>query len=195
NTATGMFVVDMGADTTEISVLSLGGIVISQLIKVGGNKMCENIIGAVKKEHNLLIGSKTAEKLLSELGYATDLEEKSLKVIGRNMITGFPTTIEITSQLVYDAIKDNLISISDSIKFILERTPPELTSDIIENGMYLTGGVSQIKNIEVLFSRETELDVKTSSTPIENIAIGLEKIASDRELTPLAYTMGGKTKR
>ena len=195
NTATGMFVVDLGADTTEVSVLSLGGIVLSQLIKVGGNKMCENIIAAVKKEHSLLIGVKTAGKLLSEIGYATDIEEASMKVVGRNMITGFPTTIEISSELVYDAIKDNLVSICESLKFILERTPPELTSDIIENGIYLTGGVSQIKNIDVLFSRETELEVKLSNTPIENVAIGLEKIASDRELNSLAYTMGGKASK
>lgn len=195
-TATGMFVVDLGADTTEVSVLSLGGIVISQLIKVGGNKMCENIISAVKKEHSLVIGSKTASRLLSELGYATDVQEASMKVVGRNMITGFPTTVEVDSHLVYDAIKDNLTTICESLKFILERTPPELTSDIIENGIYLTGGVSQIKNIDVLFARETELDVNVSTSPIENVAIGLEQIASKRELNNLAYTMNKtKTKR
>lgn len=195
NSANGMLIVDMGADTTEISVLSLGGIVISSLLKVGGNDMAQSIISSIKKEHNLVIGSKTANNLLNELGYAYKPEECTTKVVGRNMITGFPTTVEISSQLVYESIKNHFAQMVESIKFILERTPPELTSDIIDNGIYLSGGVSKVKNADLLFSTETELKVNVCDDPIERVAVGLNQIASERELTPLASCKKGKGKK
>ncbi len=194
NDATGLMIIDIGADTTEISVLSLGGIVISKLIKVGGNKMCEALATAIKRDNGLVIGSKTASKLLSEIGYAFEPGDETLKVVGRNALTGFPVSEEIKATAVYEAIKEYFDQIVDSAKFILERTPPELTSDIIDNGIYLTGGVSQIRNIDRLLSRETELDVNLSDTPIENVALGLEKIASSKEFSSLAYSMGGSKK-
>ncbi len=195
NDASGMLICDIGADTTEISVLSLGGIVISRLLKVGGNHMINAIVSAIKTEHSLVIGYKTATNILSTIGYACDVEETSIKVVGRNMLTGFPFSVEIDSQLVYNAIQSYFNQIVDSIKFILERTPPELTSDIIDNGIYLSGGVSQINNIAKLISREVELDVNISEHPIENIAFGLSAIADDPHLLNLITLKKGKGKR
>ncbi len=189
-TATGMMIIDIGADTTEISVLSLGGIVISKLIKMGGNKMADAIIAAIKRDKELEIGRRSAENILSELGFAKDPEDMTKKVVGRNVRTGFPVSEEISSLEVYDAIKDFFDQIVDSVKFILERTPPELTSDIIDNGMYLSGGVSNIRNIDTLLSEETELDVNKGENPIVNVAMGLEKIAAKPSLAQLATAMG-----
>jgi rod shape-determining protein MreB len=192
NTATGMLIVDIGADTTEISVLSLGGIVLSRLIKVGGNKMDENIIASVKKNHNLIIGRKTANALLREIGYAYQPQEAVMSVVGRDVVTGLPTSVEINSKLVYDAIKELFDQIVDAIKFILERTPPELTSDIIDNGMHLTGGVANIRNIARLFAKETELEVKVSQNPEDDVVVGLNRVASDNELKYIAYSFKGR---
>ncbi|MCR4841742.1 MAG: rod shape-determining protein [Eubacterium sp.] len=195
NSASGMLIVDIGADTTEISVLSLGGIVISRLIKVGGNHMANAISAALKKDNNLVIGQRSAQKILAEIGYAANCQEETMSIVGRDMLSGFPVTSEVKSTAVYEAIKDYLEEITESVKFILERTPPELTSDIIDNGMYVTGGVSRIKNIDVLLSEATELDVNISDNPIENAVLGLEKIASDRELSSLAYSMSSPKNR
>ena len=157
--------------------------------------MINAIVSAIKTEHSLVIGYKTATNILSTIGYACDVEETSIKVVGRNMLTGFPVSVEIDSQLVYNAIQSYFNQIVDSIKFILERTPPELTSDIIDNGIYLSGGVSQINNIAKLISREVELDVNISEHPIENIAFGLSAIADDPHLLNLITLKKGKGKR
>ncbi len=195
NDATGMMVIDFGADTTEISVISLGGLVLSKLVKTGGNKMAECIASYVKENKSLYIGAKSAESLLCNIGFATEPDESVMKTIGRNMLTGYPVTLEISAAEVYEAIKDQFDMISEAILYILERTPPELSSDIIENGIYLTGGVSKIKNLDKFITGETELSVNLSGSPIENAAKGLEKIASDKELSQLAYTIDSPKNR
>ena len=195
NDPTGMMLIDLGADTTEVSVISLGGLVLSRLIKTGGNKMAECIVNSVKEEKGLVIGEKTAQALLREVGFATDPDDSVMKTVGRNVMTGYPVTIEISAKEVYESIKDQFEMITEAIVYILERTPPELSSDIIENGIYLTGGVSMIKNIDKLITNETELPVNISDSPIENAAKGLEKIAKDKSLSQLSYTIDSPKNR
>ncbi len=185
--ANGVMIVDIGADTTEISILSLGGIVLSRLITVGGNKFDEAIINNVRKKHNLFIGNKTAEQIKKTLGCAVPpTEPKSLKVFGRDIVTGLPVEKEITNQFVYETISEHLFSIVDSIRIVLEKTPPEISSDIIDSGIFVTGGSAQIKDLEKLFGQETELQINIVPDPSSTVALGIERILEDQKLTTLA---------
>lgn len=187
--ARGVMTVDMGADTTEISIMSLGGIVLSKLIPVGGSRLDESIKLYVKKKYNLLIGDKTAEVIKKELANAYDSTEDSIKVYGRNVVTGLPSEMEINASMVFSAIREHIYAIIDSIRIILERTPPEISSDIIDSGIYLTGGSSKIKNIDKLISEETELLVNVSDDPENSVAKGLGVIISDPNFTSLAAAL------
>lgn len=155
--AKGVMTVDIGADTTEISIMSLGGIVISTLLSVGGRKMEESIKLKVKKKYNLLIGDRTAEMIKKQLGCAYETEGETLKVYGRNVVSGLPSEMEVDGSMVYAAIREHLSAIVDAIRVILERTPPEISSDIIESGIYLTGGSANIRRLDELIHEETEL--------------------------------------
>ena len=143
--STGTLVVDIGANTTEISVMSLGGIVLSRLIPIGGNRFDEAIINKIKKDKSFVIGEKTAEEIKMTIGsaYVTD---ESIDVCGRNLVTGLPSEITIESKDVHSALSELFQSIVDAVKIILERTPPEISSDIYKSGVYLTGGSSRIKD-------------------------------------------------
>lgn len=187
NNAKGIMVVNIGADTTEISVLSLGGIVLSKVVKFGGNKLDEQIINATKKKYNLVIGAKTAEHIKFELGSALPYDETFIKVYGRNLVTGLPTQCEISSNMVYDCMIDFIHQIVDSVKMILERTPPELASDIIDTGIYLTGGSSGIKNLAELINGETELHVNKVENPSECVVRGIKRIIEDPQYNEIAY--------
>lgn len=189
NQPTGVMVVDIGADTTEISVISLGGLVLSDLLYFGGNRIDESIIAYVKKTFNLVIGRKTAKALKEELGSGTPDLEKSMVVVGRDVVSGLPIELEISADVVYEAIKDNLNSICNSIKMILEKTPPELARDIIHAGIYITGGASQIHNPDKLFTQITNIKVNTCDTPEESAVLGLNKIVSDEKYKHLGFSM------
>lgn len=193
DSAKGNMIVNIGADTTEISVISLGGIVLSKLIKTGGNKLDDTIGNTVKKKYNLIIGQKTAEQIKINLANATGGEEKNYVAYGRNIVTGLPTSMAIASDLVYGAIQESLHSIVDSIKVILERTPPELAADIIDTGIYLTGGSSAIKNFDQLIKNETGLKVNGVASPSESVINGIAKIVSTPELESLMYIPREKT--
>lgn len=190
----GVMVVNVGYATTEISILSLGGIVLSKLIKVGGFKFDEAIRNAVRHEYNLIIGEKSAEKIkinLSEL----ESGNHSALVYGRDIVTGLPIEKEIPTQLVDSALEEHFAAIIDSIKVILERTPPELGADIYRNGIYLTGGASQVNRFAELVHKGTGLKVNVAEKPLESVAIGLSKIIKDDNYKSLAYAiegMGGK---
>ncbi|BBF42233.1 rod shape-determining protein MreB [Lachnospiraceae bacterium KM106-2] len=184
--ANGVMVVDIGADTTEISVMSLGGIVLSKLIPIGGNKLDESIKNYVKKKYNLLIGDKTAEILKKALANAYDMEQEGVKVYGRNVVTGLPSEMEISAEMVHESIQEYLIAIVDSIKQILERTPPEISSDIIDNGIYVAGGSAGIRNIDRLISDHTELNVNIVNDPSNAVVNGLGMIMEDSNLHSLA---------
>lgn len=185
--AQGVMIVDVGAETTEISVLSLGGIVISRLIQTGGRSIDDAIQSAIRKEYNFFIGSKTAESIKKELAYAVDPEEASMQICGRNMVIGLPQMLEITSAFVYDAIKEQLGVIMDAVKTILERTPPELGVDIIQNGIYLTGGSAKIRKLDELLQQKSGIRVSVDEEPEMSVARGLAKVMNEREFRPLAF--------
>lgn len=185
--AQGVMIVDIGAETTEISVLSLGGIVISRLIQTGGRSIDDAIQSAIRKEFNFFIGSKTAETIKKELAYAVDPEEASLKICGRNMVIGLPQMMEITAAFVYDAIKEQLGIIMDAVKTILERTPPELGVDIIQNGIYLTGGASRIRKLDQLLQEKSGIRVTVDEEPEMSVARGMARVINEKEFRPLAF--------
>lgn len=184
--AHGVMVVNIGADTTEVSVLSLGGIVLSKLVPIGGTKLDESIKTYVKKKYNLMIGDKTAENIKKELASAIEGEEASMNVFGRNVVTGLPTQMNISSSMVYEAISEYLYSIVDAIRIILERTPPEISSDIIEFGIYITGGSANIKNLDKLIQKETDVTINIAENAANSVVIGLGKIIEDPNFNTLA---------
>lgn len=177
--AHGVMMVDIGADTTEISVLSLGGIVISRLLTIGGNTLDESICAVIKKHCNLYIGNKTAENLKVNLGSAFPRDEGTMSVYGRDVVTGLPVMKEIPSLLIYKAMREYLNNIVDAIRMILERTPPEISSDIIDSGIYVTGGCASIKYIGDLISKDTELDVNICDDPLNTVVNGLGRLIED----------------
>lgn len=186
--AQGVLIVDIGADTTEISVLSLGGIVISRLIQTGGRSFDDAIQSAIRKEHNFFIGSKTAENIKKEIGFAADPEPASMKIYGRNMVVGLPQMLEIQSEFVYDAIKEPLAVIVDAVKTILERTPPELGVDIIQNGIHLTGGSARIRKLDQLLEEKSGIHVVVDEEPELSVIRGLSRVMNEREFNSLAFT-------
>ena len=185
--AQGVMIVDIGAETTEISVLSLGGIVISRLIQNGGRSIDDAIQSAIRKEYNFFIGSKTAEQIKKELAFAVDAEEVSMQICGRNMVVGLPQMLEITSAFVYEAIKEQLGIIIDAVKTILERTPPELGVDIIQNGIYLTGGSARIQKLGELLEQKSGIRVVVDSEPELSVIRGIARVMVDKEFRSLAF--------
>ena len=191
--ARGNMIVNIGADTTEISVVSLGGIVVSRIIKLGGNKLDELICDVVKRKYNIYIGLKTAEYIkckLSDAMYDEDDDEGDddiLYVYGRNVITGLPSERAVSKDTVYEAIKQFFDDVIEAIKTLLERTPPELSSDIIDTGIYLTGGSAAIKNLDKLIAKETDLKVNTTANPGETVIRGISMIVSDSKFRKLTY--------
>ena len=189
NEPTGIMVVDMGADTTEISVISLGGLVLSDLMHFGGNRLDESIISHIRKEFNLIIGQKTAKSLKETIGSGLPGRQESMVIVGRDVVSGLPIEMEITADVVYEAMKGNLESICTSIKMILEKTPPELAKDIIHSGIYITGGGSMIDSLDKLFEQITNIKVNTCEQPEESAARGLVKIVSDSKYKRLPFSM------
>jgi rod shape-determining protein MreB len=191
-TARGVMVVDIGADTTEVSILSLGGIVLSKLIPIGGNKLDEVIKSIVKKRHNLYIGDKTAENIKKKLASALPRVEATINVYGRDVVTGLPVEMEINSKTVYEAISEYLYTIIDAIRIILERTPPEISSDIIDSGIFVTGGSANIFELDGLISKETGLKVNICEDPANTVVRGLSRIMDEQELSSLADALRPK---
>jgi rod shape-determining protein MreB len=189
NEPTGVMVVNMGADTTEISVISLGGLVLSDLLHFGGNRLDESIISYIRKEYNLVIGQKTAMLLKEKLGSALPGRTESMVIVGRDVVSGLPIELEISAEIVYEAIKTNLESICTSIKMILEKTPPELAKDIIHSGIYITGGGAKIDNLDKLFENITNIRVNVSDSPEASAVRGLVQIVSDQKYKHLTFTI------
>ena len=185
--AQGVMVIDIGAETTEISVLSLGGTVISRLIQTGGRSIDDAIQAAIRKEYNFYIVNKTAENIKKELAYAVEPEEGSMQICGRNMVIGLPQMLEITTAFVYEAIKEQLNVIMDAVKSILERTPPELGVDIIRNGIYLTGGSARIRKLDQLIQERSGIRVTVDNEPELSVAKGLARVINDKEFRSLAF--------
>ena len=189
----GVLIVNVGFDTTEISILSLGGIVLSRLIKVGGQKFDDAIRAAVRKQYNLIIGGKTAENVKISLA-DLEKENRGAVVYGRDIVTGLPVERELPTAMIDESLIEHFYTIIDNIKVILERTPPELAADIYCHGIYLTGGASQVSHLAELIQKGTGLKVNVSENPITSVALGLSRIIKDDNLKTVAYSIEGMNK-
>lgn len=185
----GNMVIDIGGGTSDIAVLSLGGIVTSSSLKQAGDKLDADIMNFVKREHKLLIGERTAEQIKKEIGTALMPEKNTaMEIRGRDMVTGLPRTITINSAEVYEAMHETLMNIVEQAKEVLETTPPELGADIINTGIVLTGGGSLIDGIEELFSHELGVPVFAAAEALDSVVLGtgvlLENIGKNRRKKP-----------
>jgi rod shape-determining protein MreB len=180
--ATGSMVVDIGGGTTEIAVMSLGGLVYSKSLRVAGDKMDTAMIDYMRKEYNLMIGDSTAEKIKKEIGTAIPSNSNTYAVKGRDLRSGTPKEVNITEEDSAEALNGILKEMVDGIKIALENTPPELSADLVDMGLTLTGGGALLKNIDKRFSKETGLPVHIADDPLACVAIGTGK-ALDQEET------------
>lgn len=178
--ATGSMVVDIGGGTSEVAVISLGGIVTARSVRVGGDAFDFAIIQYIKRKHNLLIGERTAEQIKIDIGSAFPYEEEIVMDIkGRNLVDGLPKNIQITPKEIREALADSISSVLDAIKTTLERTPPELAADIIDHGIMLTGGGAMLRGLDKLVSKETGINVLIAENPLDCVAIGTGRVLED----------------
>ncbi len=174
--ASGCMIVDIGGGTSEVAVISLGDIVTAQSVRVAGDDFDEAIISYIKKKFNLLIGERTAEELKIKLGSAFPYEdETTMDVKGRNLVDGLPKNIVISAEEVREALADPVGAIVDAVKSTLERTPPELSADIIDNGIMLTGGGALLRGLDMLINRETGMPVHVAENPLDCVVNGTGK--------------------
>jgi rod shape-determining protein MreB and related proteins len=170
---TGNMIVDIGGGTTEVAVISLGGIVVAQSIRVGGDELDEAIVTYVKREEKLMIGSQTAEEVKLEIGSAFALkDELEAEVRGRDMITGLPKTVVLSSEQVRTALEEPVAQIVDAVRATLDRTPPELASDIMDRGIVLAGGGSLLSGLDDRLRAETEMPIHLADSPLTCVAVG-----------------------
>jgi len=180
---TGNMIVDIGGGTTDIAVISLSGIVFNHSIRIAGNEMDESLIQYIKKKYNLLIGEKSAEMVKMQIGSAYPLDEPmTMEIKGRDLREGIPKTIVIDDQEVREALEDVVAAIVDAVRMALEKTPPELSADIIDRGIILTGGGALLKNIDKRIREETQLPVFITEDPLTSVVLGAGKMLDDLEL-------------
>ncbi|PMC35162.1 rod shape-determining protein [Bacillus sp. UMB0899] len=166
-------IVDIGGGTTEVAIISFGGVVSCHSIRIGGDQLDEDIIQYVRKHYNLLIGERTAEQMKIEIGYALiKHEEESMEIRGRDLVTGLPKTITVTSTEMQEAMKESLLHILEAIRATLEDCPPELSGDIVDRGVILTGGGALMKGLQEWVSNEMIVPVHIAPNPLESVAIG-----------------------
>ena len=178
--AMGSMVVDIGGGTSEVAVISLGGIVAAKSVRVGGDEFDNAIIQYVKKRYNLLIGERTAEEIKITIGSAVEYEnEEQMEIKGRNLVDGLPKNIQIHPDEIREALLDPLASVLEAIKTTLEKTPPELSADIIDNGIVLTGGGAMLKGLDTLISKETGMEVHIAENPLDCVAMGTGMVLED----------------
>ncbi len=170
---TGNMVVDIGGGTTEVAVISLGGIVTSQSVRIGGDELDESIIQFIKKEYSLALGERTSEEIKIALGSACPLEEElHAEIRGRDLITGLPKTIVTTTEEIREAIEEPVSAIVDAVKVTLDKTPPELAADIMEQGIVLTGGGALLHGLDARLAAETGMPIVIADNPLHSVAIG-----------------------
>lgn len=176
NEPSGSMIVDIGGGTTEVAVISLGGIVTSKSLRVAGDELDHAIVNYIKKEYNLMIGERTSEAVKIELGSAFPEEvERSMDIKGRDLITGLPKTVTITEQEIREALREPVAAIVEAIKFTLEKTPPELAADIMDKGIMLAGGGALLRGIDKLIFNETHMPVNIAESPLDCVALGAGK--------------------
>ena len=173
NEPTGSMIVDIGGGTTEVAIISLGGIVTSMSLRVAGDEFDASIVNYIKKEYNLMIGERTAEQIKFEIGSAYEPEEEqAMDIKGRDLVTGLPKLISISSKEIREALKEPITDIIESIKSTLEKTPPELAADIMDKGIMLTGGGAFLRGLDKLINKETHMPVHIAENPIDCVALG-----------------------
>ena len=181
--ASGNMILDIGGGTTEIAVISLAGIVYSKSIRVGGDEMDESIVNYVKRSYNLLIGERTAEEVKIQIGSAYPMDDRrTMEVKGRDLVTGVPKAIIITDEEVREALNEAVQSIVDVVKIALERTPPELSSDIVDKGIMLAGGGGLIRGLDILLREETGLPITVAEDPLIAVVMGTGKVLDEIDL-------------
>ena len=179
----GNMVVDIGGGTAEVAVISLAGIVASKSIRVGGDKMDEAIVQHVKRKYNLLIGERTAERIKIQIGTAAPMRTiMTMEVKGRDLVAGIPKTIVVDSEEIREALSEPITAIVDAVRLVLERAPPELCADIVDKGIVLTGGGSQLRNLDVLLSDETGLPVFLCDEPEFAVVLGSGAVLDELDL-------------
>ena len=180
---TGSMIVDIGGGTTEVAVISLGGIVVSKSIRVAGDEMDDAIINHCRENYRLLIGERTAEEVKITLGSAFDTkDERTMEVRGRDLVSGLPKNFTLTSVEIREALKDTVTTIVDSIRTTLEKTPPELSSDIMDTGITLAGGGALLKGLDKHIEAETNISVSLAEDPLKSVALGTGKALDEIEI-------------
>ena len=180
----GSMIVDIGGGTTEVAVISLGGVVYARSVRVGGDLMDESIVNYIRKHYNLLIGESTAERIKKEIGIAyvpEDAKQNSIKIKGRDLVDGIPKEIELTETQVAESLSEPVTSIISAVKLALETIPPELSSDIADSGITISGGGAMLRNIDYLISQATRLAVRVAQKPLFCVALGAGKVLEDPE--------------
>ncbi|MEN6349444.1 MAG: rod shape-determining protein [Syntrophomonas sp.] len=193
--ATGNMVVDIGGGTSDIAVLALGGIVCNTSLRVGGDKFDEAIIRYVRREYNLMIGDRTAEEIKMRVGTAYVCDENKdnwMEVRGRDLVSGLPKTIKISSQESWEALQEPVAAVIEAVKKVLEVTPPELAADIVNNGIVMTGGGSLLNGLDTLLSKETNLPVHIAEDAISCVAMGTGKVLNEMSVLSNVKTKGPK---
>jgi rod shape-determining protein MreB len=166
-------VVDIGGGTTDVAVISLGGIVVSQSLRVAGNKLDEAIIRHIRRVYNLMVGERTAEEIKITIGSAYRLDQELvMEIRGRDLINGLPKTVKISSEEVREALSEPIVSIVEAVKAVLEKTPPELAADIIDRGIILTGGGALLRGLDTLLSEVTGIPALIADDPLSCVVIG-----------------------
>ncbi len=179
----GSMVVDIGGGTCEVAVISLGGIVVSRSVRTAGDEFDDSIIHYVKKEYNLMIGERSAEDIKMKIGSAYPFEKEiSYKVSGRDLVTGLPKELAISSAEIREALREPVNTVVDSIKYTLEKTPPELASDIMERGIMLAGGGALLKGLDLLISEETGIPVYIAENPLDCVVLGTGKVLEELDV-------------
>jgi rod shape-determining protein MreB len=179
----GNMIVDIGGGTTDVAVISLAGIVYSKSVRVAGNEMDEAIVQYIKKKYNLLLGERTSEQVKLEIGSAFPLDEPaSMEIKGRDLIEGIPKTLLVTDSEIREALAEPISVIVNAVRLALEKTPPELSADIMDRGIVLTGGGSLLQNLDRLLREETGLPVSVAEDPLSSVVLGTGKMLSDFDL-------------
>ncbi len=180
---TGNMIVDIGGGTTEVAVISLAGVVFSRSVRVAGDKMDEAIIRHIKRKYNLLIGERTAELIKITIGSAYPGNEiQTMEIKGRDLVAGVPKTIEISDEEIREALMEPVRQVVESVRIALERTPPELASDIMDKGIVLAGGGALLRNLDVLLREETGLPVTLADDPLTAVVMGAGKVLDELSL-------------
>lgn len=180
---TGNMIVDIGGGTTEVAVISLGGIVTSRSIRVAGDEMDDAIVAHIKRRYNLMVGYRTAEDIKMEIGYAYQAEkDKNYQVRGRDLLTGLPKTVEVTAEEIQEALQEPVLAIVEGVKSCLEKTPPELAADIMDRGIVMAGGGSLLRNLDKLLADETGMPVHLAEDPLSCVALGTGKVLENAEV-------------